>query len=195
MDIVTVQDTVTYLRSFGLLAPLVAFGLFFIQAVFPVFPYFIMAGAAGIIFGFWNGFLLAWVGALAGACFAFGVVRLTNWEWLHKWLQNVMKRDSIAVNPLLGFWGIVMARIFPVVPTPLINVVAGISGISFLVFFSASAIGKIPVAIIYTGLGNHLITSGDIKSTAAVLILVMAATLLGVWFLKKRGIYLTKSDE
>ena len=58
----TVETAIKYITSFQALAPLVTLGLFFIQAVLPVFPYMILAGAAGMVFGFWKGFVLAWVG-------------------------------------------------------------------------------------------------------------------------------------
>ncbi len=186
MDFASVHAAVDYLKGFGVFAPLMAFILFFVQAVLPIFPYFILAGAAGLIFGLWEGFLLSWSGALAGACFAFYLVRLTGWEWLHIRLRRAFNHDLTEVTPFLGFWGIVFARIFPVIPTPLINFVSGISGVSAWIFFSASAIGKIPTAFIYTGLGNHIIVSEDIYSTLALLLVVIIVGYGGMRILQKR---------
>ncbi|MGI6549257.1 MAG: TVP38/TMEM64 family protein [Syntrophomonadales bacterium] len=186
VDFTNVHAAVDYLRGYGLLAPLVAFILFAIQAALPVFPYFILAGAAGIIFGFWEGFFLSWSGALAGACFAFYMVRLTGWEWLHIRLKRWFKHDLREVTPFLGFWGIVIARIFPVVPTPLINFVGGISGISAWIFISASAIGKIPTAIIYTGLGNRMVATEDIYTTLALLVAICIVGYIGMRMVQKR---------
>lgn len=186
MDFTSINAAVDYLRGFGIIAPLVAFILFFIQAALPVFPYVILAGAAGMIFGFWEGFFLSWAGALAGACFAFYVVRLTGWDWLHERLTRWFKYDLREVTPFLGFWGIVIARIFPVVPTPLINFVGGISGISAWIFILASAIGKIPTAFLYTGLGNHMITSEDIYTTLALLVAIFVIGYAGMLIIQRR---------
>ncbi|NLV17436.1 MAG: TVP38/TMEM64 family protein [Syntrophomonadaceae bacterium] len=186
MDFSTVNEAIQYIRSFGPWAPLVAFVLFFIQAALPVFPFIILAGAAGVIFGFWEGFALAWIGSLAGACFAFFLVRMTGWEWLHAKIQRFFKMDLNEVTPLIGFWGILIARIFPVVPTPLINFVSGISGLSFGIFLSASALGKIPFSLIYTGLGNHLRVSEDIITTAAALAVILLISFLGFRYVKIR---------
>lgn len=186
VDFTSVHSAVAYLKGFGILAPLVAFFLFFVQAALPIFPYFILAGAAGLIFGFWEGFLLSWLGALAGACFAFYLVRLTRWEWLHVRLKRWFKHDLREATPFLGFWGIVIARIFPVIPTPLINFVGGISGISAWVFISASAIGKIPTAFIYTGLGNHMLASEDVYTTLALLAAICIVGYLGMKVVQKR---------
>ncbi|MGE5544491.1 MAG: VTT domain-containing protein, partial [Bacillota bacterium] len=108
------------------------------------------------------------------------------WDWLHVRLKRWFKYDLREVTPFLGFWGIVVARIFPVVPTPLINFVGGISGISAGIFISASAIGKVPTAFIYTGLGSHMMTSEDIYSTLALLAVVCALSYAGMRVVQKR---------
>jgi uncharacterized membrane protein YdjX (TVP38/TMEM64 family) len=174
------------LKDLGITAPLVAFGLFFVQAIIPVFPYFILAAASGIVFGFWQGTLIAWSGALAGACFAFYLIRLTGWEWLHAKINQRYSVDISKIGPGLGFWTILLARIFPVIPTPLINIVSAISGISFWVFFLASALGKLPTAVIYTGLGHHMYAAQDIWGTVSLLILVFAISYAGMWLIRKK---------
>lgn len=186
VDFTSVHAAVDYLRSFGILAPLVAFILFFIQAALPVFPYIILAGAAGMIFGFWEGFFLSWAGALAGACFAFYLFRLTGWEWLHVIIRRRFNHDLTEITPLMGFWGIVITRIIPVVPTPLINFVSAVSGISAWIFITASAIGKIPSAVVYTGLGNHMLVSEDVYTTLALLAGVIIIGYAGMRLVRKR---------
>lgn len=186
MDFTTIHAAVDYIRGYGIFAPAAAFVLFFVQAIFPVFPYFILAGAAGLVFGFWEGFLLSWSGALSGACLAFLVIRLTEWDWLRQRLRTVFKRDIAEVTPFMGFWGIVLARIFPVVPTPLINFVSGISSIPFRVFLVASALGKIPTALLYTGLGNHMLVTEDINGTLLLLGGVIMAGYAGMRLVRRR---------
>ena len=56
------------------------FILFVIQAIAPIVPYVVIAGAAGMIYGYLQGFFLAWVGALVGACILF-------------WLSKSVARD------------------------------------------------------------------------------------------------------
>ncbi len=186
MDFSSVHAAVDYIKGFGILAPLVAFILFFLQAALPVFPYVILAGAAGMIFGFWQGFFLSWAGALAGACFAFFLFRLTGWEWLHTMVRRRFKHDLTEVTPLVGFWGIIITRIIPVVPTPLINFVSAVSGISAGIFISASAIGKIPSAVIYTGLGTHMLASEDVYTTLAILAAICVISYTGMRMAQKR---------
>lgn len=187
LDVSSIEAACASLRSYGTLAPVIAFILFFIQAVFPIFPYFILAAAAGIIFGFWMGTLLSWLGALLGACFAFWLVRMFGWDWLHNHLYKRYHVDVKQIPSGLGFWAIFLGRIFPVVPTPVINVAAGISGISFWTFFFASALGKLPTAVAFSGLGYHLRSSGNLIETMILLTLVVLIGYLGVAIIRRRG--------
>ena len=110
----------TFLKSYGLLAPIVASALFIVQAIFPVFPYVILAAAGGLLFGFKLGFLLAWSGALAGACLAYWICRLAGSEWVIKTIQSRFSYDIRDIDTRLAFWSIIIARVLPVVPTPII---------------------------------------------------------------------------
>ncbi|CFW99629.1 SNARE associated Golgi protein [Syntrophomonas zehnderi OL-4] len=174
-----------YVQQFGHWAPLVLFILFVIQAALPVFPYIILAAAGGMLFGFKLGFFLAWFGALCGACLAFWICRLLGYNPLAKWLDNRYGYNIDNHNPTVAFWSIMISRLIPFVPTPLINVAAALGGVSFFVFVTSSAIGKLPTAILYTGLGLALFNAQDINT----ILLIMAATilfLLGLRFLAHR---------
>lgn len=164
----------SYVRNFGILAPLVAFILFTLQAALPVFPYLVLAAAAGMLFGFKMGIILSWSGALAGACLAYGICRLVGSEWPNNFLIKHLGYDARALNREMAFWSILIARIIPIVPTPVINVAAAISEVPFWNFFFSSALGKLPTAILYTGLGICLFNAKDIK----LVLLILAAFLL-----------------
>jgi uncharacterized membrane protein YdjX (TVP38/TMEM64 family) len=174
---VSISMVITYVQSFGILAPLAAFGLFVIQAALPVFPYVILASACGLLFGFKLGFLLSWSGALLGACLAYMLSRWAGGNWVRQKILSRWGYDMNHFDQELAFWGILLARIIPVVPTPIINVAAGIGKVPFWSFFFSSALGKIPTAVLYTGLGISLLRNRDIKST----ILILALILLLAW--------------
>jgi len=173
---ISMLNLVTYINNFGLLAPAIAFGLFVIQAVFPVFPYILLATAGGVLFGFKLGFILSWLGALTGACIAYGLCRLFNSTQLSNKLASRFRYNLNAYNSEMAFWSIIIARVIPVVPTPLINVAAAIGGVSFWTFFFSSAIGKIPSAALYTGLGLCLFRSKDIRLTLFLLAIIIILT-------------------
>ena len=184
-----------YVQSFGILAPVVAFVLFVIQAALPVFPYVILAGACGLLFGFKLGFFLSWSGALLGACLAYILSRRAGADWVE---QKILSRRGLAMyhfDPGLAFWGILLARIIPVFPTPLINIVAGIGRVPFWSFFLSSALGKIPTAVLYTGLGVSLQPNQDIKSTAIIIALILLLGTAGHYLSRGRWQTVSKAQD
>lgn len=176
----------SYIKTFGVLAPLVAFGLFVVQAALPVFPYIILAAAGGLLFGFKLGFLLSWSGALFGATLAYWICRWLGAEWAGIRIKQRFGYDIKKTDSGLAFWSIVVARIIPVVPTPFINAVAAVGGVSFWNFFFSSAIGKIPSAVLYTGLGLALFKTQDIKLALIILGTILALMVVGRYYAKDR---------
>lgn len=168
MDFGNIQDLSTYIHQFGIFAPIVAFLFFVIQAVVPILPYFILAAAGGILFGFTLGVLLSWLGALTGACLAYWICRMLGYTRLLQWYYHRFGYDARHLDSSLAFWTIVAARIIPVIPTPLINATAALGGVSFLTFLTSSAIGKLPFAVIYTGLGLALFKAKDFQLVLAI---------------------------
>lgn len=185
-DLTNINTVTSYVRTFGIFAPLVAFGLFVVQAALPVFPYIILAAAGGLLFGFKIGFLISWLGALMGATLAYWVCRLLAAEWAERKIRQRFGYDINRTDSWMAFWGIVIARIVPVIPTPLINAVAAVGGVSFWNFFFSSALGKIPSAVLYTGLGLALFKTRDIKLALLILAAIITLAVLGRYYTKDR---------
>ncbi len=185
VDFTSIDSTVIYLKSFGIYGPLVAFVLFFIQAVAPIVPYVIFAGAAGMIYGNVIGFLLAWTGAVAGAWFLYWISKRMG---SNLFIEKIRKRYDFDIQSLNGkyiFWVLLMSRIFPVVPTPIINIGSGLGGVSPIIFLSSSAIGKIPWALIYVALGNYFMESRDISNTLTMIGLIFIISFIGIYYCRK----------
>lgn len=174
-----------YVKHFGAWAPVVAFLLFAIQAALPVFPYIVLAAAGGMLFGLKLGFLLAWTGALTGACLCYWVCKLLGHNPLSNWLYSRYGYDVDNYNPNIAFWTIVVSRIMPFVPTPFINIAAALGGVSFGNFLLASAIGKIPTAFLYTCVGLAIFNARDIN-TILIVITVTIILLLGFRVLARK---------
>lgn len=191
----SIRDLSTYIRTFGVWAPLVAFILFAVQAALPVFPYIILAAAGGILFGFKMGFFLSWLGALFGACIAYWFCRWLGYERLQDYLENRFRYRIPNLNNGAAWWSILIARIIPVVPTPLINIVAAISGVPFWTFFTSSAIGKIPTAVLYTGFGLALFNMKDIKTALYLIGGLLLLVVLARYFGRRYAHFLVHSDN
>lgn len=185
MDQINTPYLVQYVRQFGLWAPVIAFLLFTIQAMFPVVPYVIIAAVGGILFGFKMGAFLAWVGALTGACLTYWLIKKLGYTSFLKWFYNRRGYDLRRLSPSIAFWTLVIARVIPVIPTPMINAGAALGGVSFFTFLFSSAIGKIPTAVLYTGLGLAVFNARDVKSILLILALILVL-LIGGWHLARK---------
>lgn len=192
---ISIEVIITYVQSFGILAPLAAFGLFVIQAALPVFPYIILASACGLLFGFKLGFILSWSGALCGACLSYAVFRWAGGNWAQARILSRWGYDMKHLDREAAFWSILLARVIPVVPTPIINVLAGVGTVPFWCFFFSSALGKIPTALLYTGLGVSLFRNRDIESTLLILASILILAMAGRYLAKGRSKMFVKSDE
>lgn len=184
-DFFSIDSTVLYIKSFGIYGSLVAFILFFLQAIAPIIPYIIIAGAAGMIFGKWIGFLLAWLGAIAGAWFLYWIASKIAGNRLVVKLQQRYNFDIARIDNRHIFWVLLACRVFPVVPTPLINIGSALAGVSPKIFLSSSALGKMPWAFIYVALGNYLMQSKNISNTLTLIGLILLISFLGITYFRK----------
>jgi len=185
MDFTSIDSTVLYLKSFGVYGPLAAFVLFFVQAVAPIVPYVIIAGAAGMIYGNFIGFLLAWTGAVAGAYFLYWISKRTGSSHFISKIQKRYDFDISSIDEKYIFWVLLICRIFPVVPTPIINIGSGLGNVSPKVFVSSSALGKIPWAIIYVALGNYFMESKNISNTLTIIGVIFIASFAGIAYFRR----------
>ncbi|MGE5381750.1 MAG: TVP38/TMEM64 family protein [Methylocystaceae bacterium] len=196
MNFHDMESAVNFFKAWGSLGPMVAFGLFFVQAVIPVFPYLILAGAAGMVFGTWWGFILAWQAALWGAVLVFVLSKRWGKDWF---LGRMYQRYDISLDQVdnrVWFVSIIIARVFPVVPTLVINVGAGMAGVSFWTFTLSSAIGKIPTALVYSALGSRLYQSRNLTETIVIIMGILVISFAGISYYRDRlKIFKRKPDD
>ncbi len=115
---------------------------------------------------------------MTGACLCYWVCRLLGHSPLSQWLYSRYGYDVDNHNPWVAFWTIMISRVMPFVPTPFINIAAALGGVSFGNFFLASAIGKIPTALLYTGLGLALFNARDIDT---ILLIIAGTAIPSCW--------------
>lgn len=173
----------SYVQQFGVWAPVVVFILFVIQSAVPVFPYIILAAGGGLLFGFKTGVLLAWSGALTGSCINYWLCRRLGYEKVSRWLYKRYGYKKEKQSASIAFWSIVVSLVLPFMPAPLVSAAAAFGGISFWNFLLALAIGKIPTAVLYTGLGLALFKAREVDK----ILLIITATIIVLLGLKMLG--------
>ena len=109
-----------------------------LQNSFTVFPLLLVISINITLFGFINGFLWSWISSIIAAIAVFYSVRYLFQERLiAKFKPELLKK--IDAN---GFSYVFQARVFPLVPTSLVNILGGLSTVRIWPFILATTIGN-----------------------------------------------------
>ena len=121
-----------YLRGFGWVGILVTIALFIVMTFTIVFPFMILSGAAGIVYGLWSGIFISWFGEVIGAVVMFVFDRFFFREMVEGLISKsvyLKKVDDYSAEN--GFKALLIARLLPLAPSGIITAVAAISKMNF----------------------------------------------------------------
>lgn len=145
----------------------------------------------GIIFGFAAGSIFNIVSTTSGGCCGFFLYRyILKDAVVCRYQERICKiDDEICEN---GFYHLLALRVMMVFPYFLLHMLAGISNVSFKVYFLSTFIGVISSSIIYAYVGSNisgLEKVGDILSFPFILsiILMVLVIMLPVYFKKRKN--------
>lgn len=71
-------------------------------------------------------------------------------------LKYSMYERFISLIQSNGFLAVLIGRLVPILPSAGINLIAGISGVTFLAFTAATILGKLPMILTFSIAGNQL---------------------------------------
>lgn len=146
------------IRSFGVLSPLVVILLIILSTVIPPLPIPVplIEIAAGLVFGFWGGFLLVWVSQIFSSLIAFELSRYFGKKFLGRILSSHIwdfyKRYLNKKGPLAVF----ITRTTLAAPFNIISYLAGFSQMEVRNFLVATTLGTIFESILFTFIGTRL---------------------------------------
>ncbi|WP_214850849.1 VTT domain-containing protein [Exiguobacterium sp. s138] len=131
-----------------------------IISLFGVLPSAFVTAANLLYFGFWQGLMLSFLGEALGAGVAFYVYRygirrvepLIQSPFILKWLEKLTAQTGWD-----AFWTIIFLRLLPFAPSGLVTFLSATSGVSPVIFLTASTIGKVPALVIEAFAVNELI--------------------------------------
>lgn len=136
-------------------APLILMGLMVLAVVIGPIPTVPISIASGVVFGALPGFLYAMVGALCGAAISFWIARIIGQPFMQRFFKGHIAFCETCSTRLL-FWVVLGARLVPVVSFALVSYGAGLTAIRPLAFLLATAIGMVPMTILYVAVGASL---------------------------------------
>lgn len=177
---------VQYVQQSGAFGPAVMFIMFVLQAVVPVIPYGILAVTAGAIFGNTGGFLLAWTGAVLGTSSVYFFSRYRGRDFFRHWIEKYYTVSFESMNGLTVFALLLLFRILPIIPLPVVNICSGLSGVPWRMFVSAAALGTMPWAAAFTFLGNYASISNDITTPLKYAVFIMVIICIGAYVMRRR---------
>ncbi|MFF1907577.1 TVP38/TMEM64 family protein [Kitasatospora sp. NPDC058218] len=139
--------------------------------------------AAGLLLGIQQGVLLAVLGTTLGAAVAFALGRLLGRDALRPHLRGRLLTALDQRFTEQGFRSVLLLRLLPGLPFQAGNYGAAFSGVRFLPFLTATAIGVVPTTAVYV---TAAATAGE-PGSAAFLVSAGAIVALGVGSLVSLG--------
>lgn len=147
------------------------------------FPRQVVAFLAGYAFGFVSGTLLGVLAALLGCILAFFYARWFGRSLVANRFPGRIRKvdDFLRGHP---FSMAIVIRLLPVGSNLVTNLLAGVSSVRGLPFFSGSALGYVPQTLVFALAGSGVNFDPALRLTLAGVLFVVSS-LLGVWLYHK----------
>jgi uncharacterized membrane protein YdjX (TVP38/TMEM64 family) len=172
----------TTIRGHGIYGELIFLG---VAAVFTGLglPRQVVSFLGGYAFGLTLGSALALGGTVIGCIGAFFYARLLGRELIAAKFPNRVKRvdDFLQETPLTMT---LLIRMLPVGSNIAVNLVAGVSSVKPLPFFSGSSLGYIPQTVVFALIGSGIAVEPELRISISV-ILFTASGILGMHLYRK----------
>jgi uncharacterized membrane protein YdjX (TVP38/TMEM64 family) len=120
------------------------------------FPAELIAIAAGACFGFWQGTIAVWIGAMLGAALAFGLARALGRPFADAFLAERHRAAIDRWTEDAGATTLLVLRLVPIVAFNLINYAAGLTRVGWWTFLWTTGIGILPIAALSAWFGAHM---------------------------------------
>ncbi|WP_423801469.1 TVP38/TMEM64 family protein [Neobacillus sp. SAB-20_R2A] len=179
----TLENIMNLIQDYKALGPLPGILLTILEAFLPFLPLFLFVMANASAFGLWLGFLYSWLGACIGALLVFSFIRKYGQKRLLAFLPRHQKvRRLMDWVERHGFGPLFLLLCFPFTPSAVVNIVAGLSKLSFAQYMLAVCIGKMVMIFTISFIGY------DIRSlvTQPFRTIIVFIIIFILWFAGRR---------
>ena len=145
-----------FISSYGVYAAAISFALMVLQSVMAPLPAFVLTFANANLFGWWQGAILSWSSAMAGAALCFYIARILGRDVAEKLTSKAGLKQVDEFFEKYGNNTILICRLLPFVSFDIVSYAAGLTSMSFWDFFIATGIGQLPATIVYSYVGGFL---------------------------------------
>lgn len=171
-DFTVVKD---FVASYGAYAALISFLLMIFQSVAAPLPAFLLTFANANLFGWWQGAILSWSSAMAGAAVCFLIARILGRDVVEKLTSKAGLEQIDVFFEKYGRNTILVCRLLPFVSFDLVSYAAGLTSMSFGAFFVATGIGQLPATIVYSYVGGMLTGGAKLFVTGLLFLFAISA--------------------
>lgn len=174
-DFAVVKD---FVASYGGYAAAVSFGLMILQSIAAPLPAFLITFANANLFGWWQGAILSWSSAMAGAAVCFYIARILGRDVVEKLTSKAGLQQIDVFFEKHGRMSILIARLLPFISFDIVSYAAGLTSMSFGSFFVATGIGQLPATIVYSYVGGMLTGGAKLFVTALFILFGLSALIV-----------------
>lgn len=175
-----VEELSHYLRSFGAYSFVFGMVAIYVQVMFPIVPFVLVAGANVSVFGLFWGFLINYVMAVLGSYTMFIFARYFGYKRVEKRLSKYAAVKTL--NKRMeenGILYVFLGRVLPLLPSTAVSLGAGISKVSAADYIVGTVIGKLPAVLLESFIGHDLLHfrqyKGRLLLLGALFVLLLAA--------------------
>ena len=165
-----------FVAQYGHYAMAVSFILMILQSVIAPLPAFLITFANANLFGWWQGAILSWSSAMAGAAVCFYIARILGRDVVEKLTSKTGLKQIDDFFDKYGKHSILIARLLPFISFDIVSYAAGLTSMNFLGFFIATGLGQLPATIVYSYVGGML--TGGARLFVTALLILFALTVL-----------------
>lgn len=167
-------DVRSFVESYGTYAAAVSFFLMVLTSVIAPLPAFVITFANASLFGWWQGAILSWSSAMAGAALCFMIGRILGRDVVEKLTSKAGLQQIDEFFEKHGKQSILIARLLPFISFDIVSYAAGLTSMGFVGFFVATGIGQLPATIVYSYVGGMLTGGAKLFVTALLVIFALS---------------------
>lgn len=155
----TLIDTI--LKNLGIWGPLVGCFFITIESMVPILPLFVFITLNFLVFGSFWGFLISWFFTCLGCSISFFLFRFKIQTWWYKHLKDkgLISKKTMDKITTLKLEELATVIAIPFTPAFLVNILCGLSKMSYKKFLITLMIGKIFIIYFWGFVGVSLVDS------------------------------------
>lgn len=178
-----------FMASYGTYAAIVSFLLMILQSLAAPIPAFLITLTNANLFGWWQGAILSWSSAMAGAVICFYIARILGRDVVIKLTSKAGLDQIDTFFEKYGRNTILICRLLPFVSFDYVSYAAGLTSMSFIEFFVATGIGQLPATIVYSYVGGMLTGGAQMLMTGLLILFslsILVATMKKIYDEKQK---------